>query len=112
MKTGNIFSGIPDKLPDELFEELVSGGPFRLERIVSKGHVTPENKWYDQDEDEWVLLLEGRARLLFEQGSAAAIEVEMGPGDYILIPARCRHRVVWTAPDQETIWLALHFKRG
>ena len=91
----------------EVFEELFSGaGPFRVERIVSRGQSSPEGFWYDQDEHEWVLLLKGAARLRLEGREEP---VELGPGDTLVLPARCRHRVEWTAENEETVWLAIHF---
>ena len=102
----NIFSDLPVKLPNERFDELLRGGSFRLERILSTGQATPAGQWYDQDQAEWVLVLRGSAQLQFE-GEAEA--VELGPGDYVLIPAHCRHRVQWTDPQSPTVWLALHF---
>lgn len=107
MKTSvkNIFADIPATLPNERFDELLCGGGFRLERIVSTGQATPAAQWYDQDHAEWVLVLRGSARLQFE-GEAEA--VHLGPGDYVLIPAHCRHRVQWTDAHYPTVWLALH----
>ena len=91
----------------EVAEALASDEQFLFERIVSHGHSTPPGKWYDQPRDEWVVLLTGAARLRFEGDDDV---LEMGPGDAILIPAHRRHRVEWTWPDGETVWLALHFK--
>jgi len=102
----NILSNLPVRLPHERFDELLCGGSFRLERILSTGQATPAGQWYDQDQAEWVLVLRGSAQLQFE-GQAEA--VELGPGDYVLIPAHCRHRVQWTDPRYPTVWLALHF---
>ncbi|MBU0485310.1 MAG: cupin domain-containing protein [Proteobacteria bacterium] len=102
----NIYSNLPKKLPAELFEKITQGHAFRLERIISKGHATPEGEWYDQEQDEWVILLKGRARLLLAGASEA---VELGPGDHLHLPAHLRHRVEWTDPETETIWLALHY---
>jgi cupin 2 domain-containing protein len=102
----NILANLPTKLPDERFDELLRGAGFRLERIISTGQSTPAGQWYDQDHAEWVLVLRGSAQLQFE-GEAEA--VELGPGDYVLIPAHCRHRVLWTDPCRPTVWLALHF---
>lgn len=101
---GNLFAGIPARLPEELFEKILQKPAFTLERIVSQGHVTPPGQWYDQEQDEWVLVFRGRARLRF-----ADRQVEMREGDYLLIPAHRKHRVEWTDPQQETVWLALHF---
>ena len=102
----NIFSNLPVKLPNERFDELLRGDGFRLERILSTGQATPAGQWYDQDQAEWVLVLRGSAQLQFE-GEAEA--VELGPGDHVLIPAHCRHRVQWTDPRYPTVWLAVHF---
>jgi cupin 2 domain-containing protein len=77
-----------------------------MERIISNGHASPDGFWYDQDRSEWVLVLKGRAGLMFE-GTGDLIE--MNPGDFIHIPAHCRHRVAWTDMTQKTIWLAIHY---
>lgn len=94
-------------LADELTELLVGAGQVRIERIVSQGHVSPPDFWYDQDEHEFVLLVQGAARLRFEDGT-----VDLTPGDWLNIPARRRHRVEWTAPDQKTVWLAVFYRDG
>lgn len=103
----NIFAGIPASLPDELFESLLKNDVVHIERIVSRGHITTEGHWYDQAWDEWVLLLQGRAILCYEHSSSP---VTLIPGDYCLIPAHTRHRVEWTDPERDTIWLAIHLK--
>ena len=100
----NLFSDIPADLPEELVETLLQGNKIRIERIVSQGHSSPEDFWYDQDQHEWVLVLKGSARLQFDEDS-----VEMKPGDYLNIPAHKRHRVESTTPDEPTIWLAIHY---
>ncbi|MGR5065434.1 cupin [Photobacterium sp. DNB22_13_2] len=102
----NLFAAIPSSLPDELFEELVKTDAIRVERIVSRGHVTPEGDWYDQDECEWVMVMKGRATILFEEGMQ---EVSMEAGDHLNILAHQRHRVSWTDPEQDTIWLAVFY---
>ncbi len=102
----NIFSGIPEQLPDELFECIIKKDNIRIERIVSNGHVTPAEQWYDQTNDEWVILLQGEAILFFEKNQML---VRMFPGDFLFIPAQSRHRVEWTQPNFHTIWLAVHF---
>ena len=106
-RTASIFSDIPAKIPDELENLLVSGGRFRLNRIVSRGHSNPADDWYDQNEAEWVMLISGRAGLLFEGESAPR---ELRPGDWVVIPPHCRHRVEWTDPVSDTVWLALYFR--
>ncbi len=102
----NLFAGVPDELSTELVETLLSAASFRVERIVSRGHASPPGYWYDQPEHERVLLVSGAARLRFE-GDAEM--VRLAPGDHLLIPARRRHRVEWTAPHVDTVWLAVHF---
>jgi cupin 2 domain-containing protein len=106
---GNLFANITTNLPEELFETLVSSPGVRIERIVSQGHTSPQDYWYDQDTDEWVVLLKGAARLQFENSETP---LEMNPGSHILIPAHTRHRVAWTDPTQPAIWLAVHFQHA
>jgi cupin 2 domain-containing protein len=102
----SIFADIPTTLPDELVEVLAATSTVRIERIVSLGHASPEGFWYDQEADEWVLLLRGGARLRFEGDDHS---VAMKPGDCLQIPAHRRHRVEWTDPGEPTIWLAVHY---
>lgn len=104
---GNLLAGLPENLSDELIENLVEEPGIRLERIVSTGHVTPEGQWYDQDSDEWVVMLTGAAKLRFEAPDEV---LTLSPGDHLRIPAHRRHRVEWTDPDEPTVWLALHFR--
>lgn len=106
MNIGNVFDDIPKRLASELFEDLLKTGSFRLERIVSLGHSSPEGDWYDQQTSEWIYIVEGSAGLLFE-GSEE--ETVLQKGDYVNIPAHTKHRVEWTAPDRQTIWLAIHY---
>ncbi len=97
----------PAESTEEVFEELLRTGDFKLERIVSTGQTTPDGDWCDQATDEWVLLISGAARLRFDDIEDA---VELRPGDYVNIPAHRRHRVEWTDPEQRTVWLALHYR--
>jgi len=106
MKSTNVFRDIPDQLPRELTEILLAQDDLRIERIVSRGHCSPTDFWYDQQETEWVLVLAGSAHLHFEANGQI---VHLGAGDYLRIPARTRHRVEWTDPDQYTIWLAVFY---
>jgi cupin 2 domain-containing protein len=102
----NIFSSLPAVPGDEAFEELIGSQAVTIERIVSKGHTSSPGFWYDQPRDEWVLVLRGNARVRFDDEHEP---LAMGPGDYLHIPAHVLHRVEWTDPDQQTIWLAVHF---
>ncbi|CAH0535153.1 hypothetical protein VST7929_02814 [Vibrio stylophorae] len=101
----NLFTNIPDRFSQELCDILVSHPTCRIERIVSKGHATPDSTWYDQAEDEWVCVLKGEGTLLFEQGES----VVLGVGDSLLIPAHQKHRVQLTTPHDPTIWLAVFY---
>ena len=101
----NIFTGIPDQLKHEAFEDLLKADNIRIERILSKGHSSPEAGWYDQDENEWVMVLEGSGEITFENGNV----VVLSKGDYLNIPSHCRHKVSWTDPDSITVWLAIFY---
>jgi cupin 2 domain-containing protein len=101
----NIFSKIPEQVPDELFQTLLSNKQIKIERIISKGHSSSVNNWYDQIQDEWIILLEGQAKLQFANNTAL---LNLNPGDYLFIPAHSKHRVHWTDPTITTIWLAIH----
>ncbi len=105
----NIFQGIPLVLHQEFIETLIEQPTFRLERIVSRGQVSPTGFWYDQDEHEWVIVLTGVAHLQIEGQEHAII---LHPGDTYHLPPHTKHRVAWTATDEDTIWLALFWKDG
>ncbi|MCG7536659.1 cupin domain-containing protein [Pseudoalteromonas sp. OOF1S-7] len=102
----NLFSNLPADLSEEVFQTLLSHEQLKIERIVSKGHTSPPQDWYDQDEHEWVLVLQGAGELTFEDGRIERLSV----GDYINIPAHCKHKVSWTDPEQETVWLAIFYR--
>jgi len=104
LSLSNVFAGVPASIPEELFQTLAESQHVSIERIVSHGHRSPRDFWYDQDQNEWVLLLQGAATVRFENEV-----VEMKPGDFILIPAHQRHRVDWTTPDEPTVWLAVFY---
>jgi len=105
--TANLFSGLPRSTREnEQFSELLSRPGLRIERIVSTGQASPADFWYDQPEGEWVLLVQGAARLHFADEPAPR---ELGPGDFVDITPHRRHRVDWTDPDQPTVWLAIHY---
>jgi cupin 2 domain-containing protein len=104
VKIANIFN-LPLSLPPiEVFEPLVSTDNILIERIISTGQVTPSGEWYDQDKDEWVLLLQGEASLVYADGS----KVRLIAGNYLLIPAHQKHRVEYTSSEPPCIWLAIH----
>lgn len=104
----NLFNEIPAALPEELITVLAASPEMRIERMVSDGQASPEGFWYDQDQNEWVLLVSGSAVLSVETAEGTD-RVEMGPGDHLLLAAHQRHRVESTSPDQKTIWLAVFY---
>ena len=106
IQKGSVFSSIPSDLRAEWVERLAWKKGVRIERIISRGHSSPEGFWYDQAETEWVLLVKGAAKIRFEEGDRV---IEMGPGDHLCVPSRARHRVEWTTPDEDTIWLAVFY---
>ncbi len=106
MKVENIFAEIPKMLKEESFQHLAASEHVKIERIVSRGHTSPETGWYDQEKNEWVMVLEGKAVLSFIDEPP----VTLNRGDYLIIPAHKKHRVDWTEPDKETVWLAVHYE--
>lgn len=101
----NIFDVIPEKFDAEIATRLIDNERVKIERIVSRGHSSPEASWYDQNENEWVMLLQGAATLAFADDTSITLQA----GDFVNIPAHKKHRVAWTTPEIETIWLAVHY---
>ncbi|MDO3380203.1 cupin domain-containing protein [Geoalkalibacter halelectricus] len=107
MTKQNLFQDIPSDLPEEFLQTLAGSEKVRIERIVSRGHKSPEGFWYDQDQNEFVLLLQGEAELeLLEPVE----RLRLIPGDWLIIPARRKHRVAATSTWQNSIWLAVFFE--
>ncbi|MBR0567179.1 cupin domain-containing protein [Azoarcus sp. L1K30] len=102
--SGNLFADADGPDSAERFLPLLQSDTTCIERIVSHGCASPPGFWYDQPDDEWVMVVRGRAELVFDDGRS----MSMAPGDWVTIPARCRHRVDATTPD--TIWLAVHIR--
>jgi cupin 2 domain-containing protein len=107
MTPENLFCGIPPELPVELVDTLHQARGLRIERIVSCGHRCPPGFWYDQDDAEWVMVIQGGAVIEFENEGKP---VELRPGSYLNIPAHAKHRVVSTSLAEQTIWLAIHYR--
>jgi cupin 2 domain-containing protein len=106
-RLANLFAELPSTATaDEQFSELLSRPGLRIERIVSTGQCSPPGFWYDQAEGEWVVLLQGAARLRFKDSPEP---VALGPGDCIDIAPHRRHCVEWTDPGRPTVWLAIHY---
>jgi len=100
----NLLTNVPTAIPDEIFETIISNPNIKIERIISKGHKSEADFWYDQDKSEWILILKGEAKLQFEDKT-----VHLKPGDYLNIAADQKHRIDWTTPEAETIWLAVFY---
>ncbi|MFA0440309.1 cupin [Vibrio sp. 10N.286.49.C2] len=106
MERGNLFSGIPDVITNELFEDIQNHSNIRIERIVSDGHSSCVDDWYNQDEHEWVSVIQGEGVIEYADGS----EITLKAGDYVNIPANTKHRVKSTSNKEKTIWLAVFYQ--
>lgn len=102
----NLLDELPADCGREVFDELLRAPGVRIERIVSRGQVSPPGFWYDQPEREWVLVLRGGAEIEYPDGQRVALAA----GDCLDIPARQRHRVAYT--QELTVWLAVFFNGG
>lgn len=102
----NLLDPLPVDRNAEVLTELLRHGPVRIERIVSNGHASPEGFWYDQDEHEWVLLLEGEAGIEWADGQ----RIHLRRGDALNLPAHTRHRVQFTSCP--AVWLAVFYGDG
>jgi cupin 2 domain-containing protein len=102
---GNIFDSIPDASDEEVVDLIAQNENTTIERIISRGQTSPATGWYDQQKDEWVLVLTGKAIISFENG----MEVNLKAGDHLNISAHTKHKVKWTDPCVETVWLAVHY---
>lgn len=102
---GSLLEGLPaSPQPEELFTTLAALPGVRIERIVSTGQSSPDGFWYDQEWDEFVLLVAGSATLQVDGEG----DRPLSPGDWVLLPARTRHRIAATAAGGPTVWLAVH----
>ncbi|WP_419677932.1 cupin [Aliarcobacter lanthieri] len=100
----NIFDEITINKNEELFSGIFKDDKIKIEKIVSNGQKSPENFWYQQEQNEYILLLEGFAILEFED-----FEVELKKGDCLNIEAFKKHRVKFTSLDEPTIWFAVFY---
>ena len=98
----NLLQGLPAG-QEEIIEELCASPAVRIERIVSHGQPSPPGFWYDQNTEEWVLLVQGTATLELENGASERLVT----GDYLRIPAHLKHRVAEVS--QDAVWLAVHY---
>ncbi|MEH6558376.1 MAG: cupin domain-containing protein [Oceanicoccus sp.] len=103
--TGDIFDLLPGNIDTESFDILVKNDNVRIERIVSNGHSSPDSGWYDQDHNEWVIILRGEATIALEDDQL----VNLKAGRHLNIPAHTKHKVAWTKENTETVWIAVHY---
>lgn len=101
----NIYQDIPKDTQEELFEEILKSENVKIERIISDGHTSPKEGWYESEQSEWVIVLQGEARLLYEDKK----EIELKCGEYQNIPAFTKHKVSYTSFNERTIWLAIYY---
>ncbi len=104
-----LLAELPAGTPEELFETLRQGSGVRIERILSRGHSSPPGFWYDQAEEETVVVIAGAAELELADPEE---RVRLVAGDLFTLPAHRRHRVAWTDPSTTTVWLALFYAGG
>ena len=106
MMTDNIFDRLPD-LPqhEEIFELICKNNIIKIERIISSGQRSPDDFWYEQEWNEFVIILKGSAEIMFSDR-----RFKLKTGDYVNIPAMEKHRVESTDQDDLTIWLAVHYQ--
>lgn len=102
--SGSLTAPISEPLAQEHVEVLLRSSATRVERIVSRGHHSPDAFWFEQPDDELVVLIAGRAGLDIENETETRT---LEPGDWLLLPAGLRHRVAWTASGEDTVWLAV-----
>ncbi|MDD1779689.1 cupin domain-containing protein [Enterovibrio sp. ZSDZ35] len=104
-KQGSLFKSLPNAQNNEVFDDLIKHPSVRIERIVSHGQCSPDEGWYDQDEHEWVIVLQGEAEITFENEQV----IQLKHGDHLNIPAHTKHKVSWTKPETNTVWLAVFY---
>jgi cupin 2 domain-containing protein len=104
---GNLFADLAASAAEEGLVTLLAAPGLRIERIVSMGQASPPGFWYDQDDAEWVVVLEGAARLSIAGEDAPRL---LCRGDFVHLPAHTRHRVEWTDPAIATVWLAVTYR--
>ena len=106
MKIKNFFQNLSSVPAEEVFEPIIADDSIKIERIISNGQATPQGQWLAQDKDEWVILLKGSAGIMFKDDDAVHV---LTAGDYLHIKAHVQHRVQWTAAQEATVWLAVHY---
>ena len=105
MTKKSILKDIPKDLKDEFFEDILVSENLQIERIVSYGHTSPKEGWHNQNKNEWVILIDGEAIISFKDSD----DIKLKKGDYLNIERNVEHKVSWTKPKSETIWLAIFY---
>ena len=103
MISGNLLREPKGDGTNEVFETLVQSGQLRIERIVSSGQSSPSGFWYDQQDHEFVLVVQGEAVVAFADGRHVTLQT----GTWLHIEPHQRHRVITTSENPQTIWLAV-----
>ena len=106
MKLHNFFDTMSlQSEKEEVIETILEHSGCKIERIVSNGFPTPEGEWFEQNSDEWVILLSGTATIVYKEKRES---VAMEQGDFLFIPANVCHRVEKVSKLPEALWLAVH----
>ena len=110
IQVGNIFENIPSgEFPEEIIEILAQNSSVRIERVISKGHASPKDFWYDQEQAELVCVLQGQAELEFQTEEGGILRVPMTRGSHLTIRRHQKHRVVSTSSTEPCVWLTVFF---
>lgn len=99
----NIYEMPKFPINEEVITILEQNDRVRIERIISTGQ---QSAWYDQEETEFLILLEGRAQLVFEDKTMITME----KGDTLQISPHQKHRVAYTSTDPPCIWLCVFYQ--
>ncbi len=99
MRISNLFTDAVPPHEGERFDTILSHKNLVVERIVSSEAITPQE--YVQAQDEWVLLVQGKAVL-----QLAGESISLKAGDHLFLPAGVPHAVLRTS--EGAMWLAVH----
>lgn len=102
----SFLDNIPSSLHEEVFQTIIKNENVKIERIISYGQHTPQEFWYDQTEDEFVLVLEGEAKIAYDDENLYHLK----KGDSLYIKAHQKHQVRYTS--NPTIWLAIFISKN
>lgn len=103
----NLFEDIKIDKNSEEFIDILNKPNIRIQRIVSNGQASKEGFWYEQEENEFVTILEGEAVLEFEDKDKS--DIVLKKGDFCNIEVKEKHRLKYTSIEEPTIWLAIFY---